>query len=146
MKVIQSPVYGTLELSSEQIYQFQTEILGIPDVHEYGLFPLSDTPFFVLHSLQGEISFILVPAHEVVADYSFRISDEAVEQLKLKAPEDAGVMLIVNIQENELYANLMAPILLSPHSLRGLQYVIKDREMPIRYLLNRKEGEEHART
>ncbi|WP_223065959.1 flagellar assembly protein FliW [Paenibacillus caui] len=141
MKVIQSPVYGPLELSANQIYKFETEILGISDIHDYGLFPLADTSFFVLHALQEDVSFILLPAHEALENYSFKISDEVVELLKLESPDDVGVMLIVNIQNSELYANLMAPILLSPHSLRGIQYILKDQDMPIRYLIKRKEGE-----
>ncbi|MMZ64203.1 Flagellar assembly factor FliW [compost metagenome] len=96
---------------------------------------MEGTPFFVLHALEEEVSFILLPSHEAVEDYSFRITDETIGFLELISPEDVGVMLIVNINQDELYVNLMAPILLSPHSQKGCQYIIKDQELPVRHPL-----------
>ncbi|MNI65635.1 Flagellar assembly factor FliW [compost metagenome] len=138
MRQLYSDAYGTLELEDSQIYSFENGILGIPDTQNYALFPMGDTPFFILHSLEKQISFILIPAHDAVHDYNFQIDEESIESLKLKSPEDAGVMLIVNIQQDELFVNLMAPLLLSPHSMKGCQYVIKDQELSMRYPLCRK--------
>ncbi|MCA1293993.1 flagellar assembly protein FliW [Paenibacillus sp. alder61] len=124
-----------LEVEDSQIYLFESGILGIPDIRQYALLPMEGTPFFVLHALEEEVSFILLPSHEAVEDYSFRITDETIGFLELISPEDVGVMLIVNINQDELYVNLMAPILLSPHSQKGCQYIIKDQELPVRHPL-----------
>jgi flagellar assembly factor FliW len=86
------------------------------------------------------VSFILLPSHEVVENYSFRIPEDIISLMEISSPEDVGVMLIVNIQEENLYVNLMAPVLLAPHSRKGCQYVIKDQEFPIRHPLQVKEG------
>lgn len=135
MKKLHSEAYGMLEVEDSQIYLFESGILGIPDIRQYALLPMEGTPFFVLHALEEEVSFILLPSHEAVEDYSFRITDETIGFLELKSPEDVGVMLIVNINQDELYVNLMAPILLSPHSQKGCQYIIKDQELPVRHPL-----------
>lgn len=135
MKKVHSEAYGMLEVEDSQIYLFESGILGIPDIRQYALLPMEGTPFFVLHALEEEVSFILLPSHEAVEDYSFRITDETIGFLELKSPEDVGVMLIVNINQDELYVNLMAPILLSPHSQKGCQYIIKDQELPVRHPL-----------
>lgn len=139
MRQLHSDAYGLLEIDENQIYKFDTGILGIPDIHSYALLQMEDTPFFILHALEEQISFVLIPAHDAVQDYSFQIDEVAIENLKLDSPEDAGVLLIVNIQEDELFANLMAPLLLSPHSMKGCQYVIKDQELSIKHPLLRKE-------
>lgn len=138
MRQIHSAAYGLLEFEDNQLYSFETGILGIPNIQQYGLFPMEDTPFFILHALDEEVSFILIPAEQAIQDYSFRLTEEAISLLEINAPEDVGVMLIVNIQQDELYLNLMAPILVSPHSLKGCQYVIKDQDLSIRYPLVQK--------
>lgn len=138
MRQIHSDAYGLLEFEDNQVYAFETGILGIPDIQQYVLFPMEDTAFFILHALNEEVSFVLLPAEQAIQDYSFRLTEDAVSLLKLNSPEDVGVMLIVNIQQDELYLNLMAPILVSPHSLKGCQYVIKDQDLSIRYPLVRK--------
>ncbi|RCX19080.1 flagellar assembly factor FliW [Fontibacillus phaseoli] len=138
MKRIHSEAYGLLVVEDSQIYLFESGILGIPDIRQYALLPMDGTPFFVLHAFGEEVSFILLPSHLALEDYNFRISDETISLLELKSPDDVGVMLIVNINQDKLYVNLMAPILLSPHSLKGFQYIIKDQEFPVRYPLEQK--------
>lgn len=138
MRQIHSAAYGLLEFEDNQVYSFETGILGIPDIQQYVLFPMGDTSFFILHALDEEVSFVLLPAEQAIQDYSFRLAEDAISLLELNSPEDVGVMLIVNIQQDELYLNLMAPILVSPHSLKGCQYVIKDQDLSIRYPLVRK--------
>lgn len=137
---IQSSAYGLLEVEEEQVYCFEPGILGMTGVKDYALFPMSDTPFYVLHALNSDVSFILLPSHQVIDNYSFHIPTEITELLRLSSPEEIGVMLIVNVQPDELYVNLMAPLLLAPHSRKGCQYVIKDREFPIRHPLQLAEG------
>lgn len=135
MRKMHSEVYGWLEVEDSQIYEFESGILGIPDIRKYALFPMEGTPFFVLHAIEGEFSFILLPSHQAVDNYSFHITDETIDLLGLRSVDDMGVMLIVNIDQDKLYVNLMAPILLAPHSQKGCQYIIKDHEFPVRHPL-----------
>ncbi|MEK4239933.1 flagellar assembly protein FliW [Paenibacillus sp. FSL H7-0714] len=141
MMEINSKTYGVLNLKEDQIYSFEAGLLGILDIKQYALFPMEGTSFFVLHGLDEDVSFLLLPAQLAIVDYGFRITDEIIELLSLETSEDVGVMLVVNIQGEDLFVNLMAPILLSPHSLKGCQYIIKDQELPIRYPLSHKEDD-----
>lgn len=139
MKQIHSEAYGLLEVEESQIYSFELGVLGIPDIQQYALLPMENTPFFVLHAVGGEVSFILLPSHQAVKEFSFNITDETISLLEIKSPDDVGTMLIVNIDHGQLYVNLMAPILLSPHSQKGCQYIIKDQDLPVRHPLMPKE-------
>ncbi|ANS76098.1 flagellar assembly protein FliW [Paenibacillus yonginensis] len=141
MRTIHSSTYGELEIDEEQIYRFDTEILGIAGIYEYGLMPLGDTPFFVLHALEEDVSFILLPAEQAVSEYSFKINQEVVELLGLKSGEDAGVMLIVNISGGELFVNMRAPLLFSPEIHKAHQFIITDQELPLRFPLQRRKEE-----
>ncbi|MNN05730.1 Flagellar assembly factor FliW [compost metagenome] len=101
---------------------------------------MEGTPFFLLHALEEEVSFLLLPVQEAVLDYSFQITDDIIELLALNSPDDVGVMVVVNIQGEGLYVNLLAPVLLSPYSRKGCQYVIKDQKLPVRYPLKPEGG------
>lgn len=138
-QVIQSSVYGSLDIMEDQIYHFESDILGIPHIREYALLPIEDTLFFLLHALESDVSFVLLPAAQAVEGYGFQLPEETVSLLKLGSPGDAGVMLIVNIHDQDIYVNLKAPIILSPHSHKGCQYIINDQDLPIRHRLERKE-------
>lgn len=141
--VIHSSAYGELKYNSNLIYQFEKGILGVQHIRRYALFPIGDSSFSVLHSIDEQVSFILIPASDVVKDYDFRIDQELVDILGLSAPEDVVVFLIVNMQHNSLYVNLKAPVLISPVNRTGCQHVITEKEYPIRYLLTKKE-DSHA--
>ncbi|MFR9710717.1 flagellar assembly protein FliW [Paenibacillus sp. MB22_1] len=140
MRQVESSIYGMLDVKEQQIYRFEPGIAGLPDIKEYALFPMDGTPFFVLHALEEEVNFILLPAHQAVSDYSFQLNDEVVEMLGLESAEDVAVMVVVNVTPEQLFVNLLAPILLAPNSLKGCQYIIKDQELPIRHPLLQKEG------
>ncbi|MEK4513083.1 flagellar assembly protein FliW [Paenibacillus sp. FSL K6-2524] len=137
---IKSNDYGQLRFEADRVYQFEKGILGMQDFKDYALFPIEDSPFSVLHTIDEQISFILVPAIEVIDEYGFEIDQELVDLLGLQRVEDVAVFLIVNMQENDLYVNLRAPILLAPASRKACQFIITNRDYPIRYLLTKKEG------
>ncbi|WP_059049975.1 flagellar assembly protein FliW [Paenibacillus senegalimassiliensis] len=141
MRTIESSAYGTIEIEDQQVYHFEAGILGLPDIREYALIPMQDTTFYILHSTQTDISFVLVPANQAVQDYSFQLNTDIVEMLHISSSEDVAVMLVVNVTEDQLYANLLAPVLFAPESLVGCQYIIKDQELPLRHPLLRKEGD-----
>ncbi|MCM3040939.1 flagellar assembly protein FliW [Paenibacillus motobuensis] len=137
-RLIESKSYGALEVTDNQIYHLELGVIGVSSIHEYALIPLEDTPFHLLHALNEDVSFITIPAYETVKDYHFEINDEVVELLQVQNPEEILVLLIVNIQEDQLYLNLKAPILLAPTSRQACQFIIHDQELPIRHLLQRK--------
>jgi flagellar assembly factor FliW len=140
-KTISSATYGDIEVCRDQIYNFKKGLIGIERCKDFALFPLEDSPFFILHSTDEDedVSFILAPAEQVVSDYEFDISSEAIDVLKAEKAEALVVFLIVHIIEDGLYVNLKAPILLSPNEKLGLQFIIMDKEYPVRQQVFSKE-------
>lgn len=136
---INSERYGELVLSENQIFRFDKGIVGLQEIDAYGLIALEDTPFFILHALREQLSFILIPAEKAVRDYGFTIDSETIETLRIEKVEDVVTFLIVNIIDDELYVNLKAPILIAPEQLTGCQFVIHQIDYPIRHPLAGKE-------
>jgi len=74
-----------------------------------------------------------------VRDYDFHIDEETAELLKADKPEDILTLLIVNYVDQKLYVNLKAPILLSQPEHLGCQFIITDKEYPLRHPLSNEE-------
>jgi len=140
MTLIRSDRYGELHVSDDQIFRFEKGIVGWQNITHYALVAVEETPFYILHALRDQLSFILIPAEKAVLDYGFEIDDETVELLGVRKPEDVVPFLIVNIVDDAFYVNLKAPVLLVPHNRTGCQFVIHDRDYPLRHPLVRKEG------
>lgn len=142
--IIQSLNYGELQPEPHQLYHFVKGMVGFQAVRDFALMPYEDTPFYILHSIEGQTSFILLPANQV-QHYTYEIDRSTAELLELFQPEDAVSMLVVNMHDGQLSVNMRAPVLINPSSQKGCQHVIHDPNLPLRYSLN-KGGDEDARS
>jgi len=140
VRTVHSRAYGAFQVTEDQIYHFPRGLVGLHEYKDYALIQVEDGPFYVLHALNDELSFILLPAHLAADDYGFRIDDATVELLQIQKPEDVNTFVIVNAIDDDLFVNLKAPILTAPASRRGCQFIIDDPSYPIRHPLLRKEG------
>ncbi|MCE5169304.1 flagellar assembly protein FliW [Paenibacillus profundus] len=132
--VINSPSYGELFPQPHQIYEFVKGMVGFQSIVSYALMPYEDSVLYILHALDEERSFILMPA-EHVQDYSFTIDKDTVEALEIGQPEDIVTMLVVNIIDGAISVNLQAPVLFSPKTKKGCQYIITDSNLPVRHFI-----------
>lgn len=140
-KVIHSESYGSISVTEEQIYHFPKGIIGLPEYQEYALIQFEDAPYNILHAVDEQLSFILLPPSLAVKDYGFSIDQAAIGLLNISKPEEVATFLIVNIVDDQMFVNLKAPVLLSMSTRKGCQFIIDDQDLPLRYPLSGKEGE-----
>jgi len=138
---IESSTYGSLQVKTDQVFHFPQGIIGLPEHHEYALIPIEGSPFYIFHAVDGDVSFILVESANAVRPYDFTIDKEVVQVLSVAAPEDVTTYSIVNMLDDRIVANLKAPVLLASQHRKGCQYVILDKDYPIRFPLSLKENE-----
>jgi len=88
----------------------------------------SESPFFLLQALDGDLSFPLVSPHLLVPEYQLVPSAETLVRLATDTLDDLVVLTIVTLRQRleEITANLQGPLLLNPVARLGLQ-VIADR-------------------
>jgi len=93
------------------------------------------SPFFILESADGELSFPLIHPGFVARDYRLEIAPEIVTDLQSRDAAHLLVLLIVTVRDRpeEITANLQGPLIIDPISLRALQLVAE--EYPVRYPL-----------
>lgn len=140
VKVIRSQSYGEFEVNDSQIYHFPRGIVGLSEYQDYALVQIEDTPYHILHAIEKELSFILLPAVYAIEDYGFRIDQPTIDLLGIAKPEDVMTYLIVNIVDEQIFVNLKAPLLLSTVTQKGCQYIISDKDYPVRLPLKSEEG------
>ncbi|MPM97723.1 Flagellar assembly factor FliW [bioreactor metagenome] len=77
----------------------------------------------------------------IVGDYSFDISDETVEKLELKSPEDVLTLAILNIPEDfkKMTANLRAPIVINTKNKIGIQELLNDDNYSMKHQVFRRD-------
>ena len=62
VRQIVSDSYGVIEIDESQLFHFPKGILGFPEQHEYALIQVDAGPFYILHAVDEQLSFILLPA------------------------------------------------------------------------------------
>lgn len=140
VRTIESESYGTFEVYDSQVYHFPKGIIGFEDVNAYALIQVESGPFYLLHALDEQLSFILLPASLATDDYGFRIGQSVVDLLKIAQPEDVMTFVIVNVIDDQLFVNLKAPVIMNTANHQGAQHIIDDAAYPLRHPLTDKGG------
>lgn len=91
------------------------------------------SPFSLLQSLDDEhLSFVVVPPALFFPDYEPVVSDEAAAEIGIAGPDDAMLLVIVTVRQpvQESTANLLGPLVINVHDLRGMQAVLDPDRYP----------------
>lgn len=126
---IDSPRFGTLEISPERIIEFPAGLPGFDDMRRFSLFhPEGEDPkYFMLQSVdQPDIVFNIADPSRYGFTYEIALSDEETNLIGLDDPADAVVAVMLlkeGFAEQALRANLQAPLILNLKTRKGLQHV-----------------------
>jgi flagellar assembly factor FliW len=134
-----NPPAALAELVGGEIF-FPTGLLGFPDCRRFKLSQFEpgdghDSPFFVLHSLDQELSFLVIHPDFIAPDYSVPVYPELRQALGAKSDSELLALLIVTVrgQVEDITVNLQGPLLVSTRSRIAMQLVLE--EFPLRYPL-----------
>lgn len=119
---------GTMQVDEGKIIHFPVGILGFSDNHRYIIVEQEGSAFSFLQSVDDpELSFVVIMPELVCCDYSVQLSDEDIDLLQIKSPEDGKVYGIVTIPENvaEMTVNLQAPVVINTKERIGAQFIIQ---------------------
>lgn len=116
--------------------EFDSGLVGFPDHRRFELVQWGgdDSPFSLLQSTDDtSLEFLVVPPNLFFA-YEPEIDDDLVEELGLRTPDDALLLVIVTVGERveESTANLMGPIVINRDTRKAVQAVLSPDEYDIR--------------
>ena len=118
--------------------RFEAGLPGFPDAVRFTLVSWSgDSPFSILTCLDtedGAPEFLVAPPAVFFPDYVAEVDDETAARVELVDPEDALLLVIVNVADGprQATANLRAPILVNTQTRQAVQAVLDDLEQPVR--------------
>ncbi|MEY9971888.1 flagellar assembly factor FliW [Lysinibacillus sp. RC46] len=136
---------GEVELGEQDILTFEHGLLGLENEKNFVLLPIdADLPLAMLQSVDNvEIGFVVAYPFAFKKDYSFDISEDDREQLKIGKEEDVLTYAIVTMKETfqESTMNLLAPLIINMDKKCGKQIVLQDnKSYPLRYPMQTLEG------
>jgi flagellar assembly factor FliW len=109
--------------------RFPGGLLGFEEIKEYKIHPFPDLhPFLWLEgqSNAGQCFLVISPSY-AVESYQIELSDEDVEFLELKEPEDAVVLNIATFfPDGSITVNLKGPVIYNRHTLTARQVIPKN--------------------
>ncbi len=131
--------FGTINVKPDKVITFPQGILGFPEARRFILFPHGEESlFWWLQSLDDEdLAFVTIsPAAVCSEEYSFKISDDMQEMLKIEEPSQVEVLLLVTISNDaskSVTVNLLGPIVINVETRLGAQLILDPVKYPVKY-------------
>jgi flagellar assembly factor FliW len=116
--------------------QLPLGLLGFEQIKTYSLITKPDQePFLWLSVPEGEdLAFLVVPPSFILPDYAPDLSDEDVDFLEIRNPNDATVLNIVTLRpDGSATVNLKGPIVINRHTMIGKQVVLSQSSYAIQH-------------
>lgn len=130
---------GKVKIDTDKIVIFEYGIPGFESLKKFAILdPDSTYPIMWLVSLEDkDVAFPVTIPNLIRNDYEFILPKDLTEYLNLEKPEDAIILSILTIPENEedITINLAAPIIISQNNHKGVQYLLEDGKYMIRHRL-----------
>ena len=124
----------------EKEFFFPAGLLGFAACRRYQLERFqpgdgSESPFFMLRSLDQDVSFPLIHHSFLPVDYRLSLAPEVLADLNKDCADGLIVMFIVTVRDRveETTVNLQGPLVLNPAASLGLQLIVED--YPVRHFL-----------
>jgi flagellar assembly factor FliW len=125
---------------AEQELCFPAGLLGFPECHRFKLERFNavagdESPFFMLNSLDQDLSFPLIHPDSIALEYHFPVHVELLTALGASSQNELVPLLIVTVRDRleEITVNLQGPLIVNPATSVGLQLVVE--EYPLRHPL-----------
>lgn len=129
-QALQEKLVASLLNGQQQNFFFPEGLLGFSSYQRFTLSRYqtaeeSESPFFILQSIDANLSFPLIAPQFLVSDYQLSLLPEALIKLATDTMNDLVALAIVTLRPRieEITANLQGPVLFNPIARLGLQTI-----------------------
>ena len=125
-----------IDITKTLTVQLPLGLLGFERIKTYSLiFKPDQEPFCWLSVPNGDdLAFLVVPPNWVLPEYAPDLSDEDVDFLEIRNPNDALVFNIVTLKsDGSATVNLKGPIVINRHTMIGKQVVLSQSSYAIKH-------------
>jgi flagellar assembly factor FliW len=118
--------FGEIDIEENKIISFPLGIPGFPHLRRYFLIDYKD-PIRWLHAVDDpDTAFIVTEPFGLFPDYSLTVEDDVEQFLEITDVAETIVLVILNVADNRLNANLKAPIIVNISKLKATQIILED--------------------
>lgn len=130
---IETTRFDTVMVDETMVIDFVSPVFGFEQITQYVVLDhAEDSPFRWLQAVTDPaLAFVVTNPKFFGINYEFAISEEVAAQLGLTESEDAMVLTIVNIPQEDpgkMTANLLGPIVINQPKMKAMQIVLNDSE------------------
>ena len=133
---IRSDLFGTLDITDDEILEFRDGLLGFPQCRSWALLRGSKNGTAWLQSAEhSTLIFLLVDPFVFFEGYSAELSEGELHRLRAKNAGEIAVFAIVTLPsagQEICTANLQGPLVLNLVARRGIQVVFGEGPFGIR--------------
>ena len=128
--VVETRVFGTVEINDEKIITFPGGIIGFPDLKQFTLLYDETKPQAAIKWLQSlDEPVFAMPVMDplvVKADYDPMVEDELLKPLGELNPEEILVLVTVSVPSDltQMTVNLQAPIIVNAENRKACQLIV----------------------
>jgi len=137
---VDTPRWGSLEISPEDVIHFETGLAGFPECSEFIVMDHDrSTPIKWLQCIDvPDLSFVIIEPEQIVSSYTVDVPEPVMRKLGWTpdvkpSPADVAVFVILNCDSEELTANLRAPVVVNVANRRAIQLILDDPSVSVRY-------------
>jgi len=131
---IQSARFGELEVAEQSVIHFPDGIIPFGKNLDFALLPSSERSSAAwLQSLQyPELAFCVGHAAKLFPERDFGVEAHHLQLMQIQHLEQLSVLLILTVQQGEVTANLLAPVLIDAEQRIGRQIILTGRLEQVR--------------
>ena len=124
---------GAIDVDNARILQMDG-LPGFPNARSFALVAGDGTsPFAWLASLDDlDLAFAVLEPSELLTNYAPRPNANDLRAVDATHPSEVAWLVLVNVQADDVYVNLAAPILVNEAKSRAAQIVLADASLPLR--------------
>lgn len=137
--LINTKFLGQIEIEEHAIISFKNGLPGFPEIHRFVLLTMEENPsLYYFQSIEQEpLCFIVTSPFAIIEDYEADVSEETVEELEIKNPEDVNLYVILTIKADakNITANLLAPLVINNSNNKATQEILNGEKYSVRHKL-----------
>jgi flagellar assembly factor FliW len=127
--------FDVVEVEDEKVINFPRGVIGFKNLTRFCLLPYKE-PIQWLQSVDDpDVAFIVSDPFILFTDYAFKVEDFVEEYLDCNEIEDLMVLVILIVEDNQLFANLRSPILVNSENMRAAHLFIEDDSISMKALV-----------
>lgn len=130
---IETRLFGEVDIDEKSIIIFEK---GIPGFEKFSRFVLLDIEESLMKCLQSiedkNMCLVIINPFDYFKDYEINLSAEEISRLQIPKEEDVLVFNVLNIKEDKITANMLAPIVINAIKKLGMQIVLQESNYNIR--------------